>query len=93
MEILLIIGIIVGFTLFELFSGRKEGKVGIFILFLKTKKHAYHIHHWIVSLIILIILLSFSIKIPFLLGFLIGSIIQGWTYKDFYKFLTRKKIV
>ncbi len=89
--ILFTLGIVIGFLIFEIFSGRKQGKIGSFILILETRKHFYHLHHWFISLIILIILSAFSVKNNFIDGFLIGAIIQGLTYKDFYKFLIRKK--
>ncbi len=90
-DIKLIIGIIIGFFISEIFSGRKEGKIGASILILETKKHFYHLHHWLTSLIILIILMVLSVKNNFIYGLLIGMIIQGLTYKDFYKFLIRKR--
>ncbi len=89
--ILFALGIVIGFLIFEIFSGRKKGKMGASILILETRKHFYHLHHWFISLIILIILIISSVKNNFIYGFLIGAIIQGLTYKDFYKFLIRKR--
>ncbi len=88
--ILFALGVAIGFLIFEIFSGRRQGKIGASILILETKKHFYHLHHWFIALIILIILSAFSVKNNFIYGFLIGAIIQGLTYKDFYKFLIRK---
>ncbi|MBL7058826.1 hypothetical protein ISS08_00010 [Candidatus Pacearchaeota archaeon] len=85
------IGVVLGLIIFEIFSGEKEGRIGLFILLLKTKHHSYHLHHWMISLIILLLLIITNWKNYFVYGFLIGSIIQGLKYHDFYKILVKQK--
>ena len=84
--IYLIIGIFLGYLVASFLSGKKAGQKGIFkSLIIKTKQYKLHLHHWIISLIILIILLIFKYYNNFIYGILIGIFIQGLTYKDFYK--------
>ena len=90
-DIELIIGIIIGFFIFEVFSGRKEGKIGNSILILETKKYDYHLHHWMIFLLILIILLAIEYHNDFIYGLVIGIIVHGLTYKDFYEIRTKPK--
>ena len=89
--IYLIVGIVFGFLFFTLSSGKKKGKIKNFIVILKTKNHQYHFHHWIIAFLIILILISFGYYNNFIYGFLIGSILQGLTYRDRYKFLMREK--
>jgi len=86
-----IIGFVLGFFLAYLFSGKKSGQKGILKpLIIFTKKYNFHIHHWIISVIILIILIAFKYYDWFFYGILIGIFIQGLTYKDFYKIISNK---
>ena len=87
----LIIGFIIGFFVVHTFSGKKEGKIGLFILLLKTKHHTYHLHHWIVALILLVLLIFLQVTNSFLHGILAGVFIQGLTYKDFHKIIVKQK--
>jgi len=88
---MLIIGVVVGFFTVSVFSGKKEGRIGLFILLLKTKHHTYHLHHWIVALALFVILYLFRINNEFIFGVLIGIFIQGLTYKDFHKIIVKQK--
>ena len=38
----------------DVLSGKRQGKIGLFILLLKAKHHTYHLHHWLVALILFI---------------------------------------
>ena len=87
----LIIGIIVGFLVVHIFSGKKEGEIGLFILLLKTEHHTYHLHHWIVALLVLVTLYLLKIDNTIVYGLLIGALIQGLTYKDFHKIVVKQK--
>ena len=88
---MLIIGFIIGFFIVEILSGKREGKIGLFILFLKTKHHTYHLHHWLVALILFALLTILEITNDFVSGILIGVFIQGLTYKDFHKVIVKQK--
>jgi len=86
-----IISAIVGFATAKIFSGKKEGKQGrIKPLQFQTKKYTTHIHHWLLGTIILGILLIFNYYNEIIFGFILGIILQGLTYKDFYKIIYKK---
>lgn len=48
-----------------------------------SKRHAIHLHHWIYSLIILLIFYKYLSRM--VRGFLFGFMIQGLTYSDAFK--------
>ena len=51
-----------------------------------SKEKCFHIHHWIIYLLIFI--LSFFINIPeIIIGFSIGLFLQGLFYKDSLEFI------
>ena len=79
----------IGFLVANIFAGKKEGRKPRLIL--KTRNHNYHLHHWIIALVILIFLIVLKYFNDFVYGVLIGVIIQGLTYKDFYEIRTDKK--
>ena len=87
----LIIGFAVGFFVLKITSGKKEGEIGLCILLLKTNHRTYHLHHWLIALIILVVLIILGISNDFVFGILIGAFIQGLTYKDFYEFVVEEK--
>lgn len=87
---LLVSGIIIGFLFWKLFAGKYEGDKSERSLSFLIKNYYVHIHHWFWSLILLAILFFLNIRNQFLYGFLIGSIIQGLTYKDWYLIIYRK---
>ncbi len=83
------ISAILGFFVYSLLSGKREGeKLNRSFRFL-VGKHRIHIHHWIYCSVILTIFLLSGIYNPITLGLLSGSIFQGLLYKDrfivFYK--------
>ena len=83
--IIIIIGLILGYILAFIFSGRKEGKQGIFpSLRFKYGKDYVHIHHWITALVLLIFIFLKG-ENTLVMGLLLGVIIQGLGYKDFYR--------
>jgi len=86
-------GIIVGYFLAYLFSGKKEGDKGkLKSIIIKTKNYNIHLHHWLLSAIILLILFYAKFYNDGVYGILIGLIIQGLTYKDCYIIIKREKI-
>jgi len=89
--LILFCSVVVGFVFWTLFAGKCEGD--------KLEKHSFrilinnyyiHIHHWLLALICLVILFICNIHLDFVYGLLIGSIIQGLTYKDWYIIIYRK---
>lgn len=86
------IGIIFGFYTAKFFAGKKEGKPGrINSIKFKIKEWTVHMHHWIISLTLLIVAVIFKIHIYFIYGLLTGMVIRGLTYRDFYKFVYKTK--
>ncbi len=87
--ILLILGMLTGSVFLYFFAGKYEGdRIGRSIR-LKIGIYRIHIHHWILSLFIFIFCIVFKFYHPFILGVLIGFILQGLMYRDrfivFYK--------
>jgi len=82
---IVILGIVLGFLIAKFCSGKNTNDDGKFKLILKTKKHTYRLHHWLVATSLMIILLIFSLHNHLLYGLLIGIVIQGLTYKDWNK--------
>ncbi|PIN75939.1 hypothetical protein COV17_03380 [Candidatus Woesearchaeota archaeon CG10_big_fil_rev_8_21_14_0_10_36_11] len=88
-KLILLLGAICGFTISYFLSGKTEGQQGIIKSFIFTVgQYNVHIHHWIIALIILIALLYFGFYNDFVHGLLLGLIIQGLMYRDFYKFIS-----
>ncbi len=89
---IIILGIIIGFLVAKFYSGKKEGDPGLFRLKFNTKKYTIHLHHWLLATLTLIILFPFNFYNNIIYGFLIGLIIQGLTYKDFYKIIYKQTL-
>ena len=82
----LILGVLVGFFLAEMLSGRREHEQGIIhSIAWDTKKYNIHIHHWIIALLALLVLVLLDYYNDVVYGLLLGILIQGLTYGDFYK--------
>lgn len=59
-----------------------------------SKNKTYHIHHWIIFLILYLPLLTVKknfLKSKLFRGFLLGNIIQGLMYKDRFKIIEKPK--
>jgi hypothetical protein len=92
-----IFGVFCGFIVAAYCSGRETGEKGRVSLKIRFRDYFLHFHHWICASIALIATHEYfenhfwnhqDFQI-FLYSFLIGLIIQGLTYKDFYKFVYR----
>ena len=84
-----IIGIIIGFLFCKLIAGKYEGdKIKRSFRF-SIKNYYIHIHHWIWCSVLLVVFLVIGFQNQFMLGLLLGSIVQGMFYRDrfviFYK--------
>lgn len=62
-----------------------KGKLKSWKFFIKN--YTIHLHHWFLFSIILTILWILNLKNSFIFGLLTGAIIEGLTYKDFYKII------
>lgn len=90
--IILIVGIIIGFLIAKFFAGKKEGEQGrLKSIKFDINKLTIHLHHWLIGLAILALLMSLKFYNDLVYGLVIGIIIQGLTYKDFYKIIYRRK--
>ena len=66
----------------DLVAGKYEGdKINRSLRF-RLGNYWIHIHHWLYSAIILLVLLTLGLFNPILIGLSAGSIIQGLRYKD-----------
>jgi len=87
-----VFGVVIGFFIAKFFSGKKESKQGrIKSLKFDVKRYTVHLHHWFIALIILILLVALEFYNDLIYGILIGLIIQGLTYRDFYKIVYQRK--
>ncbi len=87
---IIIFGTIVGFIFWKLFAGKKEGdRLERSFRFL-IKDYYVHIHHWIYCSVLLIVFLIINFQNQFVIGFLIGSIIQGLLYRDRFIIIYKK---
>lgn len=86
--LIILCGIIIGFYITKMLSGKREGEEGIIHSFqFDIGKYHVHLHHWIIAIIILTILLIIGYYHDLVYGILIGLLIQGLTYRDFYKII------
>ena len=89
-----IVGFIVGFMFFTIITNMINHDKKYSIIIPICGKN-FHLHHWLLCLIILIIVGFYSVSqnplriseniLVFTIGFLIGSIIHGLTYNDCFK--------
>ena len=85
-----LIGIIIGFSIAMLVTGRHEGDKPKRSLRFLIGKEYIHVHHWIYCSIILIVLFLSEIFNPWIYGLLIGATLQGFTYRDWHYVFYRK---
>jgi len=86
------IGIIFGFILAMLLAGKKLGHKGLIssLIHFTTKKYHVHIHYWILSIIAILALAFLGYYHAIIYGVLLGIMLQGLSYKDFYQVFHRK---
>ncbi len=89
--ILIIIGSILGFMISSHVSGHYEGHKKENGLFFKVGEYSIHIHHYIWTGLILIFMFYFKMEAPTIIGILIGSTIQGLTYRDKFIIIYKTK--
>ena len=78
-----ILGLLFGYLFGWFICGSKECEP-VEIRISQTK---IHIHHWMFFLVLLIIYSRFYNIYTFIPGFLLGGIIHGFTYNDWYKII------
>ena len=97
MQILLFtIGFILMFIVSSHFSGHHEGHKREKGLYFNIGEYTLYIHHWIWMSILLILGIYLQIINIFIVGILLGGIVEGFTYRDrfivFYKTKDFEKI-
>jgi hypothetical protein len=63
-------------------SGRYEGDRLERSLRLPIGSRYLHVHHWLYCSVLLVMLHLACLSTPFTCGFLVGSVMQGLTYRD-----------
>lgn len=80
-----IIAAAAGFIFWKFVSGKQEGEEGrLHSLRFRFGRYTFWFHHWVYSAITSIIFLLAGVRNPIIHGLLIGGIVQGLTYKDFF---------
>lgn len=75
-------GFIIAFIISSYVSGHYEGHKKENGLFFRIGEYNIHIHHWLWTGAILLIMIYFKIYTPIILGIFAGSTAQGLTYRD-----------
>lgn len=82
-KVKLFIGIILGYIFGYIVSGKSEGEKGLIHCNWCIETFKIHLHHWIImSIILAYYLIYVENKSNIIIGFLIGGIIHGLSYKD-----------
>ena len=87
-----IVVVVVGFWAAKFFAGKKTGVQGrLKSLRIHVGRRTIHFHHWLIACIALIALVLADYHSGFIYGFLMGLVIQGLTYRDFYKIVYQRE--
>jgi len=92
---LVLLGGIWGYLWAKIFSGKKEGDPPKFFksLIIKIKNYKIHLHHWLYSLLLLLLGILFQISIicnGIVIGFLLGMIYHGISSYQDWKVIIKK---
>ncbi len=88
---ILTLGFASGFVLAQILSGEKEGEQGLLKSFkFDLKQYIVHLHHWIIAMTGLVVLMLLGIYSDLTYGVLIGLVVQGVAYRDFYRIIYRR---
>lgn len=86
----LVIGIFAGYFIAESLAGKKVGDRADRSLRIFIGENIIYIHHWMWCSAILFLLIFFNFYSPIVYGILTGSILQGFTYDDWFKIIYLK---
>jgi hypothetical protein len=90
----LFLGSIWGFLITKFLAGKRPGEKGkMFSIILKLKNYQLHLHHWLIGIGLFFTNLQLNfLPLPYFSnGFLVGLIVQGLTYPDWYLIIKRVK--
>jgi len=84
------VALLIGFLAASFFAGEEEGERGrVGSLRIHVKDYVLHVHHWFYAAAIMVALPSNEPHKEVMYGFLAGILVQGLTYRDFYKLVYR----
>jgi len=95
---IILIGFLIGFIFFTIMdTGEKRKPLILNSIIIKCMNNNYHIHHWIIFLILFLILIGlifwYDCKYTnfkaLLLGICLGSIVQGLSYNDAFDIMIK----
>jgi hypothetical protein len=82
----ILLGALAGYLVAEYVAGKDEGEAGkVKSIRIRVKEYVLHVHHWLYASVALVVLPSDLGHKTLIEAFLVGIIIQGLTYSDFYK--------
>lgn len=81
---------IFGFSFWNTVGGKYEGDKIESSLRFAFGDYFFHLHHWLYSLALIMALYYVDFSGIYAYGFLAGSVIQGFFYRDWYLILYRK---
>ncbi|MEK7519137.1 MAG: hypothetical protein AAB424_02445 [Patescibacteria group bacterium] len=84
--VLFIIGIAAGYGIAKFFAGKNENVQGrLPSIIFRVRGHKVHIHHWMWSIALLLLLIVLRIQSYLIYGFLIGITLQGLNYRNRFR--------
>jgi hypothetical protein len=86
---LILLGIVIGFLIAKLVAGKNTGDRTQRAIRIPVGNIKVHIHHWIWASVILIVFILLKFQNYFLMGILVGIMIQGLSYTDRFKIIER----
>jgi hypothetical protein len=88
---IILLGFLIGFIFFTIMdTGEKRKPLILNSIIIKYMNYKYHLHHWIIFLILFLILIfmiswnacKYNNFKALLLGICLGSVVQGLSYND-----------
>ncbi len=87
----LIFGFIIGFlSAYVIFGKNLKNQVLVNPFKFKLSKYKINLHHWLIAFILLLFLITIGFYNDLMYGLIIGIFLQGLTYRDFYKIISKR---
>jgi len=91
-SMILLFSFIFGYMIASWFAGQETGKPGrLKSIRLSFRNYIIHFHHWFIAGLIALILGIIDFQRSYFYAFLLGIIIHGMTYDDFYHLVHKNK--
>lgn len=82
----LVLSAVLGYFIADYIGGEAEGEPAkIKSIRIKVKDYVLHVHHWLYASVALVVIPADMAHKTLIEAFLAGVIVQGLTYRDFYK--------